>query len=513
MKNRINFPENFRERFTKSSHIKELPKTKIQIEFTEENIHKLFGHEAAEDEEIESLLKYYFQTDTYEQVSADLKLRILVGHKGVGKSALFKVLVNQDLKKNILPIEIKPNEIFNIANSEENFYSLIEKWKDGIKEIIINKTIEKFVDDQCQKFLPKSGTIGKNIINSILEIINSKSDKITNKTFYNTFQKNQKLNIYIDDLDRGWKGNHEDITLLSTLLNAIRDISNENTNVNFKIALRTDVYYLVRTSDESTDKIEGSVVWLTWKNHEILALLIKRINNFLGRDKTDSELMKLPQNELATYLKEVMTEYFEGQGKWDNTPIYRVLMSLIRKRPRDLVKLCTLAAKEAKKRNSNRIETQDFQNIFEEYSLNRLQDTVNEFRSEFHEIENLLLSLRPSSKHARKYTEQYVYNTEDLLKKLTNVSQNQNWCFSNSSKKATPNELLTFLYKIGFLTARKVNKDKKIIRKTFEENKYLTKPTNIYSFGWEIHPAYRWALEPDDPAVIYEKLEINTEWE
>lgn len=512
MNNTINIPDEIKNKFTTSSQ-NNIIKIKNQIIFTEENIHKLFGHEAAEDEDIESLIKYYFQTATYEQVSANLKLRILVGHKGVGKSALFKVLVNQDIKENIIPIEIKPNEILNITDSSDNFYSLIETWKEGIKKIIINKTIENLLEEHSSKYLPEPIKIGKNIITNILDFINSKSDQKINKALHDIFKKNQKLNIYIDDLDRGWKGTREDITRLSSLLNAIRDISNENTNINFKIALRTDVYYLVRTSDESTDKIEGSVVWLTWTNHEILALLIKRINNFLGVGKTDNELITLPQHELAKYLTTIMTESFEGHGKWHNVPIYRVLMSLTRKRPRDLVKLCTLAAKEAKKRNSNRIETQDFQNIFEEYSLNRLLDTVNEFRTEFPEIEDLLLSLRPSSKKAKKFSEGYIYETEDLINKLKNIAQNKDWYFSNSTKKATAPELLTFLFKIGFLTARKINKDNIIIRKTFEENKYLTTPNNIQSFKWEIHPAYRWALEPDDQEIIYDKLDVNLDWE
>lgn len=60
--------------------------------FDESNIRLLFGHEAAEDEPIEKLKKYYLKTDVYNQLSSDLSLYILVGHKGIGKSALLKVL-------------------------------------------------------------------------------------------------------------------------------------------------------------------------------------------------------------------------------------------------------------------------------------------------------------------------------------------------------------------------------------------------------------------------------------
>src|SRR5205085_3200394 len=128
---------------------------------------------------------------------------------------------------------------------------------------------------------------------------------------------------------------------------AVRDISRENRGVRFKISLRSDVYYLVRTSDETTDKVEGSVVWHKWTNHEIFALLIKRVMTFFGKRVEEVELLKSDQTVLTMHLESIMEARFAGQGHWANAPMHRVLMSLIRKRPRDLVKLCTLAATHA----------------------------------------------------------------------------------------------------------------------------------------------------------------------
>ncbi|MBA4124488.1 MAG: hypothetical protein H0X72_18760 [Acidobacteria bacterium] len=65
------------------------------IEFTDDNIQKLFGHEAAEDEDPERLKKYYFKSSIYDRIATDLPIRILVGHKGIGKSALFKIAKDQ----------------------------------------------------------------------------------------------------------------------------------------------------------------------------------------------------------------------------------------------------------------------------------------------------------------------------------------------------------------------------------------------------------------------------------
>lgn len=66
------------------------------MSFTESNIQKLFGHEAAEDEDPMRLREYYFKGSAYEQIVNDSPVRVLVGHKGIGKSALIKVAIAEE---------------------------------------------------------------------------------------------------------------------------------------------------------------------------------------------------------------------------------------------------------------------------------------------------------------------------------------------------------------------------------------------------------------------------------
>ena len=307
------------------------------VQFTDNAIQSLFGNEAAENESIARLRQYYVKSDPFEMMTGEAPLRILVGHKGIGKSALVKVALAEAAERGEVAILVRPDDIHGVAAKDADIPELIREWKDGLTTIIAKKVVECI-----------GGSSGKAEITAgaaqVMEVIASsislKSFKMSldpaRKAIAHRFLKSQRVVVYLDDLDRGWEGRRADLKRISALLNAARDMSSDSPGLMFRIALRTDVYYLVRTSDESTDKVEGSVVWYSWTNHEIMLLLIKRIETFFGRNVNETALRKEKQRHIARYLDNVFSRRFEGQGHWANAPTYKVLMSLVRKRPRDL---------------------------------------------------------------------------------------------------------------------------------------------------------------------------------
>ncbi len=481
------------------------------LEFNDESIQQLFGFEDAESEPIERLKEYYFKKDTFQRITANLPVRILVGHKGTGKSALFKMAISEDRGNGNLPILIKPDDIADLGKDDENFLLRIRQWKLGLIKIIGAKVFSELglYDDDLKNQLSRFGI---KLVTFVTETVLTLKDKVnlepTQRQFMEDFLKNRKIIIYIDDLDRGWQGKKDDIVRVSALLNSIRDLANESPGLQFKISLRSDVYYLVRTSDESTDKIEGSVVWFSWTNHEILIMLVKRVLTYFGEDANEEVLLKSPQSEIALNLENVFEKRFSGYGKWENAKMHRVLMSLTRKRPRDLVKLCSLAAQKASAEKSNLIRTPHLQSIFEEYSQGRIQDTINEFKSELPSIEKLIFGMKPSQRQ-RKVSEGYIYSTTELKAKINNIKEQNNFLFVNGRSNSAQ-DLAQFLYKINFLTARK-QLGETIQRKYFEENRYLSNSFVDFGYDWEVHPAFRWALQPDRLDDIFRELDLDSE--
>jgi len=482
------------------------------MEFSDQNIQRLFGNEAAEDEDFKRLQSYYIKSVTHEKVSSELPLRILVGHKGIGKSAIFKILISELQEKSKLAILIRPDDIASLGRENGDFLQVIRDWKSGLMQIIAKKVFESFGDNIDDEKLRKGVSAGMKLTNFIVEVFDGKiKDSVdlapAHDKVIRQYLKDRQVFIFIDDLDRGWQSTREDITRVSALLNAVRDLCSDNEGLFFKIALRTDVYYLVRSSDESTDKIEGSVVWHSWTNHELLLLLVKRIKTFLGEPIEIDEIKEQEQRVIAYHIESVFDKTFYGSGKWSRVPTYRVLMSLIRKRPRDLVKLCTLAAKNANDKKYDKIRTDSLQGIFEVYSQGRIQDTINEYKSELPDIERLLLNMKPNRRQV-KTSKMYIYTTNELKNKIKTIIERGKFIYANG-KEAKSDDLAQFLYKINFITARKEEKSGLIDRKYFEENRYLS--SNIVDFGydWEIHPAFRWALQVNNLSDIFNDLALS----
>lgn len=235
------------------------------ITFSEDQISGLFGELAAEDEDIHQFKQSFFKSSTYTRIHNDRPLRILVAHKGVGKSALLRMSCEENKDQKTLVLWIRPNDIDDLCKVEENenSLSLIEKWKAGLNKRIAELVMQEFQTSFDNEYINSIVNKGMKLIDVITSIVKDIGEKIdidnSKKVVVDKYLKSHKIVIYIDDLDRAWESTAGNIRRIAALLNAVRDLTNESSCLHFRISLRSDVYFLVRTADESTDKIEGNV--------------------------------------------------------------------------------------------------------------------------------------------------------------------------------------------------------------------------------------------------------------
>ncbi len=208
------------------------------LKFDDKTIQALFGFEDAESEPIDRLKEYYFKKDTFDRVTTELPVRILVGHKGTGKSALFKVAISEEKENGNLPILIKPDDIAELGKDDENFLLRIKQWKYGLTKIIGEKVFAEFgiTDDTIRAKLSQFGLkLSKYIIDTVSVLKDNVDLQESQRAIITSFLKKKKIVVYIDDLDRGWEGKRDDIIRISALLNSVRDLANENEGLLFKI--------------------------------------------------------------------------------------------------------------------------------------------------------------------------------------------------------------------------------------------------------------------------------------
>ena len=180
----------------------------LQFHFDEITIQKLFGNEAAEDENAERLQEYYFKNETFKKVAVDLPLRILVGHKGIGKSALFNVAMSEDKESGKLPIKIRPSDVSHIGKNLTDFSDIIRNWKEGLFAVILKKTfsyfdIKKVVQRDFKDF---EGNFIDLLMEDLQEAVEGGYVPEKKLEVLDVFLLKPSINVYIDDLDRGWEG-------------------------------------------------------------------------------------------------------------------------------------------------------------------------------------------------------------------------------------------------------------------------------------------------------------------
>lgn len=162
------------------------------------------------------------------------------------------------------------------------------------------------------------------------------------------------------------------------------------------------------------------------------------------------------------------------------------------------------AAKNAQASGNEIISSTNLQKAFEPYSNERLQDIINEFRSEMPQISEFLFLMRPTKKEV-KASQSYLFSHDALVLKMKEVMRHSALSFTNKNK-VTPLSLIQFLYKIDFITARKRLDDDVIDRKYFDQSRYLASEFADFGYDWEVHPAYRWALQPQNINDVIESL-------
>lgn len=394
------------------------------------------GATAAENE-MNSLDDYFLETREFRRTLRG-EARLVVGRKGVGKTAIFWQVRNRlranransvlDLRPDgyqlrklseiieekfseathshtmtvfweyVLYLELAHKILDDDRASYGRDHRLIDKYS-SLRDAYEN--VDEFREgDFSERLLRLIGRLRQEL-NAELDDVSGKiltTPKITELIYKTDFPKlretiieylkeKNKTYILVDNLDRGWSTSgvtESDIRIVQCLIDAgrriERTVQKENVSLSTTVFLRDDVYeWLV---SEVGDRGKDSTVRVLWREPELLHQLIQ-----LRLDVGSLELSidpSLKWSDIST-------------GTIDSQDIFDFLIHHSLWRPRSLLDLIELCLSNASLAGRSKIEPEDAQQAAKTYSTDMLRDLNFEVRDVFPEADKIIYSYAQES--------------------------------------------------------------------------------------------------------------------
>lgn len=319
-----------------------------------------FGNEAGDDVDPQELSSYFVEQDLFLDFQKPAnKLLVATGKKGVGKSALLSWLGTYVERAHHDAIVVKctgadlARPRFGLTHELVTPNDHIRDWMVRICTLI-NRRIANSInwawtDDEISlvEAAEIDGFKSKNLISCLGDrfsklLGNVAPEKIPLKDEVEALRNGKERTIWflLDDLDATFQNTPQECLSLSTFFTACRYLTRDVKGICFRVALRTDVWPIVRRSDESLDKMEQYVRDIVWHKKDFRSLLFKRI-------KAQLEKLKINPIRLSANLSdEEREEYYIKKifvprmawGEYESVT-YRVIYTLSYHRPRWAIQL------------------------------------------------------------------------------------------------------------------------------------------------------------------------------
>lgn len=425
----------------------------------------LWGDDSAERDP--NLFEYFVSSRPFQRLAEKTK-SIVIGRKGSGKSALRTMLAETfegHDDTHVITLSPKYNAIRTILNDSEinhEFGKEIFFQHTWLRQILLD-SLCKIGDKAKGKYAEESLNFARNIslelnrtskdlVENIVEILTSikvragslgdlglalekelravAEVEALEHHLVQICDSGAKLVVMIDDLDLGWDNSETANNLLLGLLTATNHISALHRNIHTIIFLREDVYSILISQTQHSDKYRN-VERLRWEKEELIQILTNRISfNFqqLGEPIPDNPFFAVfPEMVSTTYCDNWLTE--------------RTLS-----RPRELIQLARYYTESVDGNHPNDTKLKDSES---NYSSWKLDDLCAEYSNQYPGISEIM-SYWKTKYFRHKYHLKRAEIEDMLFNIMTDVTLNQPW-FNKIVADANFTELLDILYEIGFI--------------------------------------------------------------
>jgi len=479
-----------------------------------------FGAPAAERDIGVGLGDYFFESEAYQRMAARQKV-IVLGNRGTGKSAIFKVFAERARRTGTLVLELRPEdysyELFSSVLRPEREGSwakhgaFASAWKYLILVLVMKEvtkhgpTVKTGASARIYAYLRDhhQGTQDNPISVLVSYVKRIEGFKIgTYEASLKTREltklyrleeleplipclqelvEKRKVAVLVDELDKGWDSSEDAKAFVAGLFQASVSLNELSPNVTVYVSLRQELYDSIPSLYDDAQKYRDIIETIRWDEPSLLTVVSRRIRYSVPelKDSDDTACWSTVFAETLQYRK---TKSF-------NYMIDRTLY-----RPREIIQFCTDALEESRKLGVVPIDYGVLSRAELDYSNTREKDIAAEYRFQLPGLESIFEVFRGRT---------YTMERDDLEYICLGVCTGE---FKTAPEAAwvlnqEPDYLIDLLWHIGFLRAYAVGGLKALRR---SGSSYLgphqVSTLNLRTISrFQVHPMFRSVLGMKEP--------------
>lgn len=440
-----------------------------------------FGAPAAERDMGRGLEKYFVESAAFQRVRSGAKT-IILGSRGSGKSAIFKVLASRERAAGSIVIELAPEDYsYELLSStmaaadagswaKQGAYAAA--WKYLIYVLIMKEVSEKggkgtsraiyrYIRDNHPG--PQAGKL------SLLLSYLKRLEGVKIGPFEAGFKSReldklyklegihhllpqlmeildrQRVIVLVDELDRGWDSSEDARAFVSGLFQACVSINEAHSSLRVYVSLRQELYNDIPALYEDAQKYRDLLETINWADDSLLSLIAKRIRHCAQENGHNQRALERA-GDTACWNAVFATPPSHPAGSSFKYMIERTLH-----RPREIIQFCAETVETARERAATLPLPYAAVNWTERgYSAERAKDIAAEYRFQYQGLLDVFDVFRGRSA---------AFSRDDLELLCLELATGEIPTTGTSSwlTDRDPADVIEILWHVGFLTAQPVS--------------------------------------------------------
>ncbi len=477
-----------------------------------------FGAPAAERDT--PLASYFVESEAYQAVQAGRKY-IVLGNRGSGKSAIFRVLAEREKSSGSVVIQLSPEDYsYEMLSStmraekegawaKQGAYTAAWKYllfiqimkemnkggsriKRGAEAAIYNYLRDHVEGQQTNpigimiSFLKrmegiKLGSLEASFKSRELDKMYRLEELTSLIPQIQEMCSRRKVVVLVDELDKGWDSSEDAKSFIAGLFQAAIAVNQVHESLRVVVSLRQELYDSIPALYEDAQKYRDVVQFVYWDEDSLLKLLSKRIRHAIP------SLQAL--DDASTW-----TSVFPDTLDFRQSKTFNYLVDRTLYRPREIIQFASDIIDTAKRNSSQEIRYTTITEAEVLYSQARTQDIAAEFKFQYPHLINIFEFFR-GRVYSFTRSEAEAIALEISLKD-PRVADETTWAHMQE-----PEFILDVLWRVGFLRAQVVGG----IKARRRSGSQYVGPHQINSINpkgitrYQVHPMFRVFLSMREP--------------